>query len=304
MRAAVNAAARFAAIVFIAAAGTALTGCGQKENKSAGVREETVQQSGEWFYDSFDERQKAAYDAFRSAADDPFAEEPVPIMDEAGESVKIPVTELDEVYQGFLYDHPEVFWLSRTYSYRSCADGGPEEFADAVLAVPLAGSEEELDEQKRKFESDAARLLHGLEDIESDRERASAIYNKLASLTEYEGESVYDGSKESYHTAYSVISENRGVCDGIALAYKYLLAECGIRSIVIPGESSGAAHVWNTVFWDGLWHEADLTWDIASGGNDSMQYFDLSTVEMSKDHKRETEGIAALIPDAAADGKH
>ena len=67
---------------------------------------------------------------------------------------------------------------------------------------------------------------------------------------------------------------------------------------MIPGESEGTAHVWNIVYWDDSWHEVDLTWDIVSEGNDRMQYFDLSTEEMNKDHAREKEGIAPAIPTA------
>ena len=67
---------------------------------------------------------------------------------------------------------------------------------------------------------------------------------------------------------------------------------------MVPGESGGAAHVWNLVYWDGSWHETDLTWDIASDGNERMQYFDLSTEEMNKDHRREQVGIATAVPTA------
>ena len=294
------ASARFAAVILIAMTTcTLLAGCASEENAAdQGRKESALIRSEEMFYDSFDKTQKMAYDAFRAAAEDPFAEEPVPICGEAGEDSGIPVHELDNVYQGFLYDHPEVFWLSRTYRYRVSADSGQEELADAVAVVPLPESEGALNEQKKKFEDDAAKLLQSIEKSDNDRDRAAALYEKLASLTEYEGEAVYSDTKELYHTAYSVIAENRGVCDGIALAYKYLLTECGIRCLVIPGESEGAAHVWNTVYWGDSWHEVDLTWDIASEGNDSMQYFDLSTEEMNKDHTRETEGIALVIPDA------
>ena len=290
---------RFAVVIFIAlAAGSASAGCGAGEAKSVEDQNEAAQLSEEWFYDSFDTVQKTAYDAFRIAAQEPFREEPVLIRDENGELTKISVKDLDEVYQGFLYDHPEVFWLSRTYRYRITSDSGPEEFADAVAVVPLPESEEVLADCKKEFESAAAQILQGLEDIDNERDRAAALYEKLASQTLYEGEDLYDDSFSSGHTAYSVISQKRGVCDGIALAYKYLLAECGVRCIVIPGESGGAAHVWNTVYWDNSWHEADLTWDIVSVGNDSMQYFDLSTEEMNKDHTREKEGIALAVPDS------
>ena len=288
---------RFAAAILIAVIlGSPQTGCGTEGVRSVRDNNETAQPPEEWFYDSFDPVKKAAYDAFRLAAEKPFDEEPVPIRSGSGEITSISIKDLDEAYQGFLYDHPEVFWLSRTYRYRVITDSGQEEFADAVAVIPLSESEEDLRDRKKEFESAAAGFLQGLEDTDNDRDRAAAIYERIASQTRYEGEALNGDTYESGHTAYSVISENRGVCDGIALAYKYLLSECGIRCIVIPGESEGAAHVWNTVYWDDSWHETDLTWDTASEGNDSMQYFDLSTEEMDKDHSREGEGIALAIP--------
>lgn len=293
-----GAAHRIAVTILLAGlAVSSLGACGPGGGSDGGNREETADsQSEEWFYDHFDEERKMAYDAFRIAAQDPLSGEPVPIRSEQGETKSIPVRVLDEVYQGFLFDHPEVFWLSRTYRYRTAADSGQEEFADAVAVVPLSGSEEDLNNRKKEFESAAAVFLQEIEDSDNDKDRAAAIYEKIASQTRYEGEALYDDSYESGHTAYSVITEKRGVCDGIALTYKYLLSECGIRCIVIPGESEGTAHVWNTVYWDDSWHETDLTWDTASEGNDSMQYFDLSTEEMNKDHSREMDGIALAIP--------
>jgi transglutaminase/protease-like cytokinesis protein 3 len=60
--------------------------------------------------------------------------------------------------------------------------------------------------------------------------------------------------------------------------------------------SEGNPHTWNIAEWDGHWHEADLTWDASLKNESGSRYFDLTTVEMQKDHTRETEGIAALIP--------
>jgi len=277
-----------------------MSACGPGSGKTAkNSRGETPpQQAEEWFYDSFNEEQKMAYDAFRSMAEDPFREEPVPIRDRQGNTASIAVRDLDKVYQGFLHDHPEVFWLSRTYRYRALGDQSGEERADAVAALAVPESEEELARQKEEFEKAADAFLQGVKETDSDRDRAAAVYEKLAAQTEYEETAMYDERLETEHTAYSVIAGGRGVCDGISLAYKYLLAECGIRCLTVPGESGGEAHVWNLIYWDGSWHEADLTWDIASDGNDRMQYFDLTTEEMNKDHQREKDGIASVIPQA------
>ena len=295
-----GAARRLAAAILLAGlAVSSLGACGPGGGSDGGNREETADsQSEEWFYDHFDEERKMAYDAFRIAAQDPLSGEPVPVRSEQGETKSIPVRVLDEVYQGFLFDHPEVFWLSRTYGYRSGGESTGEETADAVAVAALPESEEALGSQKEEFEDAASEFLRGVEKTENDRDKAAAIYEKLAVQTEYEEEAVYDDRFEADHTAYNVITGRRGVCDGIALAYKYLLSRCGIRCLVVPGESGGAAHVWNLVYWDGSWHETDLTWDIASDGNERMQYFDLSTEEMNKDHRREQVGIATAVPTA------
>lgn len=287
-------------ILIAVLAGAVLGACrpgGSSAAENSG-EETTLRQAEEWYYDSFNEEQKMAYDAFRSAAEDPFGEEPVPIRDGQGEAASVAASDLDTVYQGFLYDHPEIFWLSRTYGYRPLVGQGGEERADAVAAAAIPASEEELARQKENFEKAADEFLQDVKETDSDRDRAAAIYEKLASQTEYDETAMYDERLEAQHTACGVIIDGRGVCDGISLAYKYLLARCGIRCLAVPGESRGAAHVWNLIYWDGTWHEADLTWDIASDGNDRMQYFDLTTEEMNKDHQREEDGIASAVPQA------
>ena len=168
--------------------------------------------------------------------------------------------------------------------------------ADAVSVIPIPDSEQDLRAAKKDFESAAEHYLLKAADAEGDREKAKVIYDSLAGEIEYEEEALYDSSFLNEHTAYGAVCKKKGVCDGIALAYKYLLDRCGIRCILIPGTSEGVSHVWNTAFWDEKWHESDLTWDTVSGVNDSGQYFDLTTEEMSKDHEREKEGIALMAP--------
>ena len=149
---------------------------------------------------------------------------------------------------------------------------------------------------EREFDTASREILSSASTAETDREKATVLYNLLTAGTEYEEEALYDSALQNEHTAYGAVCEKKAVCDGIALAYKYLLDRCGIKCILIPGTGDGMPHVWNTVFWDGKWHESDPSWDTVSEDTKSGQYFDLTTVEMSKDHEREREGIALLIP--------
>ena len=269
-----------------------LTGC----SAAAGAKASDQENGIEWFYDSFDSGKMAAYDAFRAGAERPFDSEPIPIRDKSGTVIEISVSDLAAAYQGFLYDHPEVFWLSSLYNYRVSSNKGGEEMADAVSVIPVADGEDELDAMKREFEIAAEHYLKRVSGVKGDKEKAKILYDGLADEIEYEEEALYDRARLNEHTAYGAICQKRAVCDGIALAYKYYLDRCGIRCILIPGTSEGASHVWNTVFWDGQWHETDLTWDTVSEEKNEGQYFDLTTEEMSKDHEREKEGIALMVP--------
>ena len=168
--------------------------------------------------------------------------------------------------------------------------------ADAVSVIPIPDSEHDLRAMKKEFESAVEYYLRKAADAEGDREKAKILYDSLAGEIEYEEEALYDSALLNEHTAYGAVCKKKAVCDGMALAYKYLLDRCGIRCILIPGTSEGAPHVWNTVFWDERWHESDLTWDTVSEAKEGGQYFDLTSEEMNKDHEREKEGIAIRIP--------
>ena len=290
---------RTAAFLFTAViAAIILSGCSAKTKpESPEGAESTAQtESFEWFYESFDDAEKAAYDAFRISAERPFDSEPVLLKDKSGKETEIPAGDLAMVYQGFLYDHPEVFWLSSSYNYRAGSIIAGEETADAVSVIPIPESLAELDAMEREFDTASREILSSASTAETDREKATVLYNLLTAGTEYEEEALYNSTLQNEHTAYGAVCEKKAVCDGIGLAYKYLLDRCGIKCILIPGTGDGMPHVWNTVFWDGKWHESDPSWDTVSEDTKSGQYFDLTTVEMSKDHEREREGIALLIP--------
>ena len=275
-----------------------ISGCAESKEtqKPPGAGKSAHGEGFEWFYESFDEKKTAAYDAFRISAERPFDSEPVPIRDKSGTVTEIAVSDLAAAYQGFLYDHPEVFSLSGSYNYRVSGDSGGEEMADAVSVIPIPDSEHDLRAMKKEFESAVEYYLRKAADAEGDREKAKILYDSLAGEIEYEEEALYDSALLNEHTAYGAVCKKKAVCDGMALAYKYLLDRCGIRCILIPGTSEGAPHVWNTVFWDERWHESDLTWDTVSEAKEGGQYFDLTSEEMNKDHEREKEGIAIRIP--------
>jgi len=268
---------------------------GGKSGQACGT-EVTEIQAVEWYYDQLDEARRNAYDAFRRAAQDPFSGQMTEILSQEGGPAQIAATQLDSVYQGFLYDHPELFWLDRSYQFRVCGTG-EEKTADAVAVIPLYETPEELAKYSDRFMGAAEELLDGLKTPAGGGTDPGMIYDSLAGHAHYREEALYDPSCINEHSAYGAIVEKSAVCDGYALALKYLMNRCGYECIVIPGTVNGADHVWNTAFWDGVWHEMDITWDASSGGG--RQYFDLTTEEMERDHLRDPEGAVPAVPVSA-----
>lgn len=74
------------------------------------------------------------------------------------------------------------------------------------------------------------------------------------------------------YTAYGALVEGDAVCQGYALAYKLLLGECGIDSVLVTSEEMN--HAWNLVELDSSWYHVDVTWDdpapnVEGGGSHS-----------------------------------
>lgn len=275
------------------------------ENKSIhegiheGVRENAHKDEDDYYREHFDANRKSLYDTFLMSSENPFADEILNLQSEDGSDLVVSIEEANSAYQGFLYDHPEIFWMGGSFQYRRQQNESGEyddSMIDGIKAVPISGSVTELEEQKEEFEKTANQILKLVPSEGSDKETARFLHDWLAENVVYREEAVYDTSLTDEHTAYGALVSGEAVCDGYALAYKYLLSKRGIECVALPGLAAGTAHVWNLVYWDGEWHEVDVTWDARQESAGSEQYFDLTTDQMSADHEREEEGIAVLAP--------
>ena len=71
------------------------------------------------------------------------------------------------------------------------------------------------------------------------------------------------------HLAYGPLSEGRGICGGLALAFKCLMDLANIECICVAGylkESNTVMHMWDLVKLDGLYYHVDPTWGIKDEG--------------------------------------
>jgi hypothetical protein len=71
------------------------------------------------------------------------------------------------------------------------------------------------------------------------------------------------------HLGYGPLVENRGICGGLAWAFKALMDEARIECICVSGylkEDTAIGHMWNMVKMDGQYYHVDPTWGIKDDG--------------------------------------
>ncbi len=93
-----------------------------------------------------------------------------------------------------------------------------------------------------------------------DLQKAIAIHDYLVLNCEYDKERLNNKTipQESYG-AYGALANRIAVCQGYALAYKYLMNEYGIECYIVTSDKMN--HAWNIVKIGGELYQLDATWD-------------------------------------------
>lgn len=128
------------------------------------------------------------------------------------------------------------------------------------------------------------------------------------------------GYRAEEHSAYGILIEGNGVCEGYAKAMCVLCKEAGVECLYVPGYA-GQPHGWNMVkLDDNKWYNLDVTWDdpVYSNGEHGFikithNYFNVPNGEFIKTHTAEgkipvANGVKYLrdnvnIPEYDMDGK-
>ena len=113
-----------------------------------------------------------------------------------------------------------------------------------------------------QFEAVVDRMVDGIEGNTwlSDAEKALLLHDRLVVWTEYDyANYLNDTIPNISYTAYGILVDQVGVCQGYALAYDYLLERVGIRCEYVSSELLN--HAWNIVYINNKPYHVDTTWD-------------------------------------------
>lgn len=148
-----------------------------------------------------------------------------------------------------LNEHPDLYFVNNRYSYYS---------GDGYITSLVFTYSDAYDDAA--FDREAGKALAAADGCANDLQKAIVLHDWLTVNCEYDQENLLANTlpEESFR-AYGVFVNRIAVCQGYALAYKYLLNQVGIDCYMVTSDEID--HAWNLIKLDGQYYQVDVTWD-------------------------------------------
>ena len=202
--------------------------------------------------------------------------------------------------EAFTYDNPEVFYIDPTKMYLNISKTTKGSQTSYNVYISSRDGENYLGEGFYSAEQ-INQCQAQIEQVKNE------VIGKISGNTDKKIKQIHDYlvdnlsydqslSGRNIYNLYGVLVNKSCVCEGYAKAFKYLMDEAGIDSVIVLGigtNSKGETenHSWNYVAIDGNWYAVDTTWDdpvIQCGGiltsTYKYKYFLKGLASISKDH--------------------
>jgi hypothetical protein len=190
---------------------------------------------------------------------------------------------MDAWYQ-VAFDNPLLVDAGKRMSYSS----------DGILEFTYTFSQDEIIAMREKLNEKADEIISAIiKPGMSDYQKELVIHDYIIRNARYDSDNYYSGTiPELDYTAYGILVDGVGVCEGYAKAMSLLSSKAGIESILVTGKAvsnqqtgSTESHAWNIVKIDGHYYQIDTTWDDYDYGNTvDYDYFNITDSQMAKDH--------------------
>lgn len=147
------------------------------------------------------------------------------------------------------------------------------------ITINRAYTQDEINEINNKVDKI---LSENVNNNMPPKEKIKVIHDYIIDHTEYDKLKYENKNDDTYksNTAYGVLIEGYGTCNGYADAMEIFLDKMNIINYKISNEE----HIWNLVYLDGKWYHLDLTWDdpISDININRDTYFLISTKTLEK----------------------
>ena len=206
---------------------------------------------------------------------------------------------ISDLFNDVLWNHPEVFWVSKCGRHHWWKNSEGKITRYVITDLPYAFGLEDHPQKKAELEAAVGKALGAVPSEADDVTKALRLHDYIVGNCEYDMESKnrHDQSPLA-RTAYSALVRGKAVCEGYAMAYRYLLSRVGIESEEVLSDSMN--HCWNYVRLGENWYHVDVTWDdpVYQGrkpddGQISREYFLLSdeAIRAKEHHDWDVRGL-------------
>lgn len=162
----------------------------------------------------------------------------------------IPLDQFANLFADLLYENPQFFYLDPYVECQYYEDS----FVIHSIELYYLYSRQEARAMEKEIDKKVSMILDKARSLQSDLEKILYIHDYLALNCSYDTEF----SSDSYNI-YGCLINQRAVCQGYALASKYLFDLLNIPCNFVNSDPMN--HGWTLVELDGSWYHMDPTWD-------------------------------------------
>lgn len=271
-----------------------------------------VVEVGKTAYHCLNDTQKSIYEAYLKSIDIPQTGWTGPQYVTFQATYAVTEDDLELAVEAATTDHPELFWCTGGFGYRSIRRiSGEENIVEIAMNEPNVTDYQQWLDEKAQLEDAVNQVLSQVDLQQHPAKTALQLHDILLARIQYDTESAATGVRSGISgSAYAALVLGQAVCEGYTQAYSYLLARCGIPSLKLRSDELN--HAWNMVYLDNGneldnddWYEVDVTWDDQDYSFYQHKWYNLTSREMLLIHEqdgkvgsRNTTGLTALLPQA------
>ena len=162
-------------------------------------------------------------------------------------SYNIPVSCAEGLFVGVINEHPDLYTVNTQAGFSYTASN------NYIQTYTNIQYYKDLDTVGFNMGVNRAMELINENASYTDMQKAIILHDYLAIQVEY------DTTASNRYSAFGALRDGKAVCQGYALAYKYLLNKAGIECHIVTSKTLN--HAWNIVKLNGKYYHVDVTWD-------------------------------------------
>ena len=243
------------------------------------ITQEHLQSYSNYYFNELDNEEKITYILI-----DRVVKNKEEIVKLKGVKFKNIQDQINDTFTAYLYDNPEAFYLSSTYTIMTKQVLGFD-----INSIKLEYiDKDKINQMQYELELKVGEIIAKyITDDMTEYKKELVIHDILSKTIDYYKYDTIENIPDIKHTAYGALVENEAVCDGYAKAFKLILNKLGLECIVVSGVTENAPHAWNIVKIEDEYYHVDVTSDNIEKGSKKYvihAYFNVSDNEIKQTH--------------------